>query len=144
MSDFTLQARQVRRTRLNICIQMADEHDFTTCWITVLGENEFVSNRSFLYVGREREVAMDSRRKSREGLENFSLRKEIQYNINILLRLYSTILFFFFFLYIKYSRYQINDHNFIEERKIPIRFSNFSKEEEQIYIYIYVSSDSTD
>lgn len=81
---------------------------------------------------------MDSRRKSREGLENFSLRKEIQYNINILLRLYSTILFFFFFLYIKYSRYQINDHNFIEERKIPIRFSNFSKEEEQIYIYIYM------
>lgn len=79
LSDFTLQARQVRRTRLNICIQMADEHDFTTCWITVLGENEFVSNRSFLYVGREREVAMDSRRKSREGLENFSLRKEIQY-----------------------------------------------------------------
>lgn len=79
---------------------------------------------------------MDSRRKSREGLENFSLRKEIQYNINILLRLYSTILFFFFFLYIKYSRYQINDHNFIEERKIPIRFSNFSKEEEQIYIYM--------
>lgn len=97
MSDFTLQARQVRRTRLNICIQMADEHDFTTCWITVLGENEFVSNRSFLYVGREREVAMDSRRKSREGLENFSLRKEIQYNINILLRLYSTILFSFSF-----------------------------------------------
>lgn len=70
LSDFTLQARQVRRTRLNICIQTADEHDFTTCWITVLGENEFVSNRSFLYVGREREVAMDSRRKSREGLEN--------------------------------------------------------------------------
>lgn len=52
LSDFTLQARQVRRTRLNICIQTADEHDFTTCWITVLGENEFVSNRSFLYMGR--------------------------------------------------------------------------------------------
>lgn len=65
--------------------------------------------------------------------------------INIFLRLYSTILFFFFFLYIKYSRYQINDHNFIEERKIPIRFSNFSKEEEQyICIYIYMSSDPTD
>lgn len=42
----------MRRTRLNICIQTADEHDFTTCWITVLGENEFVSNRSFLYMGR--------------------------------------------------------------------------------------------
>lgn len=140
MSDFTLQARQVRRTRLNICIQTADEHDFTTCWITVLGEMNLFRIVVFYIWGGE----VDSRRKSREGLENFSLRKEIQYNINILLRLYSTILFFFFFLYIKYSRYQINDHNFIEERKIPIRFSNFSKEEEQIYIYIYVSSDSTD
>lgn len=57
--------------------------------------------------------------------------------INIFLRLYSTILFFFFFLYIKYSRYQINDHNFIEKRNSN-SFFEFLERGGTIYMYIYI------
>lgn len=58
--------------------------------------------------------------------------------INIFLRLYSTILFFFFFLYIKYSRYQINDHNFIEKRNSNSFFEFLERGGTNIYIYMCV------